>query len=1197
MKKTSQNADNRSALPFDNRNGDVLMDCIKQLYSIPDADDALNYLLMRTGDFMSASRVAVFGMSTDGCKAIYEWRSESGGSGFDVIPQRYADSWSGRLQGDECIICGDTSADEYSFFAAENVKSFVILGLSVFGKLSALLYIEQTRCGHEEIQKTGRTLAYFVASTLCRMEAARRQAATQLNYEEMYRKYRRKSEDQEKFYNTVLSGVSKNMLDGRMTLVWANDYFYKLHGYTKDEYFEALKGNTAEMFVHPDDRGAVHAAIEEALTHNRGTIEQTFRIFCKNGSIRWIMMRGVISDEVINGFPVLYMVCTDVTETKQLEQALDTERERYRIALASSSDIIFEYDVISDTFTAYGWFSGSDGARSSSKNVFRDFRQQLRHARFTHADDIEAVEELLSGMTDKEIEVRLVPKLYMRDDINRKYIWTVMSATAMYEERRVYKIIGKIRNNNSDKLNELKLLEESYKDRLTGFYNRGYGLKLLERFMAHADRSPGAVLMAIDIDNLSSINAQYGYMFGDTVISSVSQILGGIMSPDDIAVRLGGDEFLVLLKNTTCAQGYEIGSLICDQAKFIYTGEENKNRVSCSIGMASTEGGAGCRLVLARALSTMMRVKKYDSGCASCYMELADGKADSVEASYFDTYMSSIVTDVYTSGDEDVISFAFGILERTKDLRSAIHVLLLRIGKEFSLCDVRIIRADMEKCVSETEYQWSNSDNFVISAQHDFFEQSGYGLWQKRFEDGDMPFVLPKGEIVDANLGIRSQLLCLCNTEDNVRGVIVFSCQNARMWTDEDKHILKEIGRIIFTHINRAEAITANRAKTDFLSRMSHEIRTPMNAIMVMVTIAKKTVGDDCKTVDCLNKIEHSAGYLLTLVNDVLDMSKIESGKMQLFNDSFDFDSFITDLWLLHSPIAETKGIHLEFNRSYPQCRLYGDSLHLNQVLVNIIGNALKFTPEGGRVTFDVHMLDSADGKATMGFAVTDNGIGIARDNLERIFNAFEQADNNNIKQFGGTGLGLAISNNLVAMMGGRIDVESAVGEGSRFSFTLEFDRPDGSEDKQGSEIAALPAKREESFDFSGLNILLVEDNELNIEIAQSILEMANFNVTVAQNGKEAIETFVCSAEGHFDAVLMDIRMPVMDGITATRNIRKLQRRDASAVPIIAMTANAFDEDMRISRECGMNEHLSKPINANVMFRTLAKYCKSRQNT
>ncbi len=509
----------------------------------------------------------------------------------------------------------------------------------------------------------------------------------------------------------------------------------------------------------------------------------------------------------------------------------------------------------------------------------------------------------------------------------------------------------------------------------------------------------------------------------------------------------------------------------------------------------------------------------------------------------------------------------------------------------------------------------------------------------------------------------------------------------------------------------------SNAAKNDFLSRMSHEIRTPLNAVIGYMAIAQSAKGNDEKIDECIHKAEISAKHLLGIINEVLDMSAIESGKMKITTNPFDFKQLLSDITAMFYEQAAKKKIHFEvILNSLTEEGLVGDQLRLNQILMNLLSNAIKFTPEGGQVLMDVTQTKLSGNRVNVVFMVVDSGIGMSREFRERIFLPFEQQDSNIARNYGGTGLGLSITKNLVTMMGGTISVDSTEGAGSKFTVELPFEQceeldkevmptydfskihalvVDDDEDAceyvrvllrrygvrseaaySGEEAiqAVIRARstvddydiclmdwrmpgidgietvrrirevigdkmpviivtaydyenvREEAlsigitsfitkplfqstvlntlievcrniqldtkqqaeeFDFKGKKLLLAEDNDINLEMALEILCSAGFEVDTATNGKEAYEKFFASAVGTYDAILMDIQMPIMDGLTAAKRIRMSIHPEAESIPILAMTANAFADDISQSFAVGMNAHISKPIDLKQLFASL----------
>lgn len=437
----------------------------------------------------------------------------------------------------------------------------------------------------------------------------------------------------------------------------------------------------------------------------------------------------------------------------------------------------------------------------------------------------------------------------------------------------------------------------------------------------------------------------------------------------------------------------------------------------------------------------------------------------------------------------------------------------------------------------------------------------------------------------DSN-GIIKQKKIRCSYINKKRKVVLLTR------TDITDIIQKEKNQNEILKSALRSANQASLAKNEFLSRMSHEMRTPMNAIIGLSNLAIQSIDNPTEVLDLLSKLKISANFLLDLINDILDMRKIESGKTILSRQVIDLPKFIHDINIICDAQAKENGIKYSSTFPYLGNRYYiGDEIKLKQIFINLISNAIKFTPEGGEVNFNISIKHISQDKITFVFVVKDNGIGISKEFIPYLFEPFSQENNAFTSKYEGTGLGLAICKKLINLMKGKINVNSIKGHGTEFIVEINM-KPSlesiyniGNSPKNYTSYNLL--KNGLEFKFQGKKILLVEDHPLNIEIAKKILESRNMIIEVATDGLRATEIFTSKGDNYFDAILMDIRMPIMDGFQSTKIIRGMGNEYAKNIPIIAMTANDFNDDIDNAKCAGMNAHLTKPIESDILFHTL----------
>ena len=401
---------------------------------------------------------------------------------------------------------------------------------------------------------------------------------------------------------------------------------------------------------------------------------------------------------------------------------------------------------------------------------------------------------------------------------------------------------------------------------------------------------------------------------------------------------------------------------------------------------------------------------------------------------------------------------------------------------------------------------------------------------------------------------------------------------------EESNKKLKKAKDITTEALQTAE--NANKAKTDFLSNMSHDIRTPMNAIIGMTSLIRHDAGNKAKVIEYADKIDISSQHLLGIINDILDMSKIEAGKTVFKYTDFSMPDLIEELNTIFQPqIAERNQTLMVIKENIRHEWVNGDQVHLMQIFSNLLSNAVKYTQEGGKIQFLVEECETKSSVyAKYRFLVSDNGMGMSADFKETIFDPFTRAEGSVTNKIQGTGLGMAITRNLVEAMGGTIDVESELGQGSCFEVLIDLRI---AEDRSVSSTVQEEKNEQNDNIFQGMRFLCAEDNELNAEILTELLKIEGAECTICENGEEILKTFEKSAPGDYDMILMDVQMPVMNGYEATKAIRRSSHELAKKIPIIAMTANAFSEDIQHSLAAGMNAHVSKPVEMRVLEKTI----------
>ena len=1039
-------------------------------------------------------------------------------------------------------------------------------------------------------------------------------------------------------YDSIPGGVAKVLIGTQLSLLEANDNFFQMLGTDRTAYKGTLSA------VAPADRGAIVTAFMEAAeTDAPVDIEYRCRRFDNEQTI-WIHLIARFVENA-HGAKVYQCVFIDITKQKTAQIQLYRERDRYRIIMENSADVIYEYDRKTDTVVFYETIRRGDETEIA-KHVSPNFSKKLYDQKIAHPEDAETAMRVFSGTQGGSAEVRL-----RNLKINGDYVWCLLQGQPVYENGALARVVGIIRD-----ITENKRISQE-KERL----QRIFDLELRRDYesICQINPSTGRYVMWTP-SNASYYDIPTSGIFSEELAHAISRIVCGEDQETCLKTLSIGNMLKTLEEEKEGTCYYRVltpdGSLRWKCARYTYFGDDGSILLNVrdvhDIRIAQQQEENRFRAILRETceyiIETDVETKSYTLHLPTLinrYPLEACSDYGSLIARYSERYVAP----------EDRESFL-----RAVSLPEA----LSRMRREGGSCSIK----------------------YTVNTNG----SPAYKTWNMSLYRYD-----------DNREYMLSYILDITK--------LVLEQQEKEREAERNRQIIKDA-------LTAAEQ--ASRAKSDFLSRMSHEIRTPMNAVIGMTTIAAASLDNRDKLTDCLGKIGLSSRYLLSLINDILDMSRIESGKVSIINEEFDFRSFVEGISSLIYPQAKNKNIVFDLNiEGVVDERYRGDPLRLNQVLINILSNALKFTPEWRSVHLSIRETRRVRDRAYLQFIVRDTGIGMEKGLLERIFEPLEQGGASISHSYGGSGLGLAISSNLISLMNDHISVSSTPGVGSEFVVELPLlTVPDNTPkqdvsledirvlvvdddlvtcehttlilnrigvdaeyvtsgkaavtrvksalqrhtcynialvdwkmpDMDGVETArsirrivgpdtlviimsaydwteiearareagvdffiskpifqsvvqdvllkatrrrqsadTLPVQKE---DFAGRRILLVEDNEINMEIARTLLEFRNASVDGACNGQQAVEMFRSSPQNHYDAVLMDVRMPVMDGIAATQAIRGLDRADAATVPILAVTANAFAEDIERSRKAGMNEHLAKPIEPETLYARLASY-------
>lgn len=875
----------------------------------------------------------------------------------------------------------------------------------------------------------------------------------------------------------------------------------------------------------------------------------------------------------------LYDVVRDLTERqKEAENILLEEKERYRIALESSKDIFFSYNLQNYTLDIV------NHKTMSGQWQCQEFESGFINPEYIYEADRERAISVMQGKED-----RLYVEFRLKWPVDAEFVWVALAGNTVYDtDGRRWKIVGSIRDIQEQKEKEAEQLKKNITDGVTGLYTFNAGMEVIAE--SRRTRWDG-VMVSLLLDHLKEINEKNGIVFGDMILEEMGVLirrtahrLTKATGCQTVALRLDGDELVMWLEGQPREQAEAVIRELMERIEKDF--EAEKFRVDVYAGLACGEKETDTEKLVRMAKRARSQALS-DGTCRYSFYEDIPVK----ECKELPVLQGRRINTLSYGEDVSLVSTALNLFGRGDNFQAQMMLMIRKIGRFYQAEDVlvSILRADFNS--NYLEYQWHRDERTVAKNVRKYKEEekeiffNWLGQKEVRYfseNDSSQHSIRCFLSVEEGHQGI---MLPMYDSGSYMGNICILGIKKELLEDPEEYQNLAELGSVIQSQLNQQQSDIASKAKSEFLSRMSHEIRTPMNGIIGMTAIALQKNQNTERIMDCLQKIQSSSDYLLGLINDILDMSKIESGKMKLEPSNFNIHGMLDTIRELITPQAAGKNIDFVQKIELTHSWFVADKMRISQVLINLLGNAVKFTPAKGRVALTVKEMESYGEEVLVYFAVTDTGVGIAKEDQDRVFRSFEQASERNPAKQQGTGLGLSISSRLIQIMGSNIRLDSEPGEGSTFSFSIPLKLGESMETEE----------QEEEISFDGCHILVVEDNELNSEIARSLLEDRNFRVDCVYDGAQAVERIRTTEPGTYDVILMDIMMPVMNGLDATRAIRSMEREDCRTIPIVAMSANAFDDDLKKSVECGMNGHLSKPVEVDKLYQTLDKVIRKNR--
>ncbi|MEG1808316.1 MAG: PAS domain-containing protein [Oscillospiraceae bacterium] len=1034
-----------------------------------------------------------------------------------------------------------------------------------------------------------------------------------------------------RIYNNIPGAVFRCRVDSDWTVTSANDGMYEFFGYTREE-FSAM-GNRMSAVIHPDDFSFVFSAATAQIDAGKVSIEDELRILCKDKSVKWILLRGQLIESEDDG-KLFYCVFVDITEKKKATFELAKTQQKLAAAIDHAGLAYLEYDIARDR----AYLNSVSTAEYSLNEVIENYPEALYKTGAIHADSIAMCDAMIKAVKNGDPTARADIKTI---DAQGNLVWKRVRFTTLFDENeKPFWAVATAESINDYKALENRfstVLEQNHIDtwlydmsRCTIIQNHNtedvYGVHaaeipnvpetLIEKKLCYADdaenfrefyrrlhRGENQVSVTVRLWNVNSqsyIWKRCTYTVLPSKDGNPSFALGSAVDvTDQIEVRQKYEDAIKYRYRTLGENVILAGH--CNVTRNVILEIEDKTgldleqrfgmvREDFFQGVASLIPDEKQQQIFCKIFGNENTKNSFELGITQhdfdCTIDMGEGKGVRWISTHVDTALQPetneligflTVTDVSANKMQEqvldsVIQFDYDFVAHL-NLHSNTTVFY----------NSRIQATQLNDYKYGVAYSYTDA---IRNTANLYIVDEDKKLYAEKMSIENVMLQLRDKDSYEFIYHLRETNGDICTKQtrfvmhDRASGIVVFSRADVT-----DMLAQQEKQKIALSE-SLAIAQQANSSKSKFLSSMSHDIRTPMNAIVGMCSLAIADEHNQQQVHESLKVIEQSSSLLLSMITDILDMNRIESGKMILTCETFSISEQLNLAAGRARALASKKHQTIELSVDIIHDTCSGDVVRIHRVIDNILANALKFTHEGGEIRYCLTETELSHKQIGLyRFEISDNGIGISAEQQLHIFEPFYRVQNTMISQIEGTGLGLSIVKSIVDYMGGTISVRSVVGDGTTFVIELPLRFTD-------DVIAAKKSEKKQthSADFSGLHVLLCEDHPMNQLVATRILKKSGADVSVANNGQIGYEMFFQSKEGEFDVILMDVQMPVKNGYEATCAIRECSHPQSKTIPIIAMTANAFAEDVQKSLDAGMNDHLAKPIEPKQIYDTLAKF-------